>query len=236
MDATESTQTGDGKVPFVFPKWVNYVPILAQVVLGGVGSLALFALYFWGAPSHWYVGYAPVQPVPYSHKRHAGDLGIDCRYCHIAVEKGPHAMVPPAETCMNCHANVATRDPQTGLYVKDSPLIQPLRDSFTNGTPIKWVRAHKVADFAYFDHSRHVAKGVGCVTCHGRVDQMDVVRVEQPLSMVWCLDCHRNPAPNLRPRDQITNMAWTPPDAHMGEKLAQEYRVNAPQSCSGCHR
>ena len=230
MDATESgtgTQGADDKVPFVFPKWANIVPIASQLVLGAVGAVAVFSLYYWGAPSHWYVGYQPKQPVPYSHKLHAGDLGIDCRYCHIAVERGPIAMVPPAETCMNCHAVIR----------KDSPNLQLVRDSFEKGTAIEWVRVHKVADFAYFDHSRHLAKGVGCVSCHGRVDQMDVVQVKEPLSMSWCLDCHRNPEPHLRPKDQLTNMAWQPPErGNLGAQLAQSYHVNPPTSCSGCHR
>ena len=164
MDATEKPANDERKVPFVFPKWVNAVPIASQVVLGSVGAVAIFSLYFWGAPTHWYVGYTPKQPVPYSHKLHAGDLGIDCRYCHIAVEKSPIAMVPPAEICMNCHT----------VVFKDSPRLALVRESFEKGTPIEWVRVHKVADFAYFDHSRHLNKGVGCVTCHGRIDQEEV--------------------------------------------------------------
>lgn len=227
MDATEQKPDDETRVPFVFPKWVNAVPIASQLVLGAVGSVALFSLYFWGAPTHWYVGYTPRQPVPYSHKLHAGDLGIDCRYCHTGAEKSPVAMVPPAETCMNCHA----------VVFKDSPRIALVKESFEKGTPIEWVRVHKVADFAYFDHSRHLNKGVGCVTCHGRIDQQEVVQVSQPLSMSWCLECHRNPAPNLRPKDQVTNMVWEPRSRTAGEQLAQQYHVKAPiASCSGCHR
>jgi hypothetical protein len=131
-------------------------------------------------------------------------------------------MVPPTETCMGCHAVVK----------KDSPKLGALRNSWETGKPVPWVRVHKLPDHVFFDHSVHVAVGVGCVSCHGRIDQMEVVRLDTPLAMGWCLECHRDPAPNLRPKDQITNMTWAPAE---GQALAQA-DVHPPEHCSGCHR
>lgn len=218
----------DSPVPYVFPAWVNQIPRIIPVATAIVGAGVIFSFWFWASPKNTEVGYAPVQPVPYSHKLHAGDYGIDCRYCHTAVEKGPKASVPSADICMNCHTVVK----------HDSPLLQPVRDSYAKGTPIEWIKVHKIADFAYFSHAQHVNKGVGCVECHGRVDQMETVRVEQPLSMSWCLDCHRNPGPHLRPKDQVTNMSWQPEGDRekLGAELVEKYHVNAPEDCSGCHR
>ena len=147
------------------------------------------------------MGYRPVQPVPYSHKLHVGELGLDCRYCHASVEISAVANVPPTQTCMNCHR----------LVKKDSAKLAPIRDSFPSGRPMHWIRVHKLPDYAYFTHRAHVAAGVGCVTCHGRIDEMETVTQMTPLSMSWCLDCHRNPGPNRRPVSEVTNMKWTPP-------------------------
>ena len=146
------------------------------------------------------VGYSPVQPVPYSHKLHAGDLGMDCRYCHTAVETSAMATVPPTETCMNCHARVKNQ----------SPLLAPVRESYATGKPVRWVRIHRLPDFAFFNHSVHISAGVGCVNCHGRVDQMIEVKQVEPLNMAWCLECHR--------------------------RLAGTRGLSPPTHCSGCHR
>jgi hypothetical protein len=217
-------------IPFVFPRWANVVPLLLVVGVLGLLTFTTFAIWYWGSPSFVVQGYAPLQPVPYSHKQHAGDYGIDCRYCHNTVEVSPMAAVPPAQTCMNCHTVVKF----------DSPKLELIRKAVKEGTAVKWVRANKIADFAYFDHSRHLVKGVGCSECHGRVDQMEVVRVNAPLSMAWCLDCHRDPGPRLRPREDVTNMAWTPPAgstrAEIGAELVKRYDVAPPTDCSGCHR
>ena len=217
-------------VPYVFPPWVNQIPRVLPIAGVAFGVVAVLTVWFWFSPKHTEGGYAPKQPVAYSHKLHAGQLGIDCRYCHVAVEKGPNATVPPTETCMNCHTVVKY----------DSPLLEPVRESFASGKPIEWVKVHKVPDFAFFSHAQHVQKGVGCVECHGRVDEMEVVRVSEPLSMSWCLDCHRNPGPNLRPKDQVTNMGWQLPEGEdpvaFGNKLVEQYHVAAPVDCSGCHR
>jgi hypothetical protein len=208
----------------IFPRSLNYLPLVAAVGVALLGGGVTTGIWYYFSPKNTQVGYAPEQPVPYSHKLHAGDLGIDCRYCHANIERSQEAMVPPTQACMGCHAVVK----------KDSPKLAAVRGSWTTGNPVEWVRVHRVADYVYFDHSVHLAAGVGCVSCHGRIDQMDVVRQDQPLNMGWCLECHRNPAPNLRPKDQITNMTWTPtPDE--SAQLAQS-TLKGPEHCSGCHR
>lgn len=207
----------------IFPKWTNQIPTTGTLVLGFVATFATFATWYWASPKHTDVGYAPVQPIPYSHKLHADELGIDCRYCHANVERSQEAMLPATETCMGCHMVVK----------KDSPKLAALRDSWDSGNPVQWVRVHKLPDHVFFDHSVHVAVGVGCATCHGRIDQMEVVRLDKPIAMVWCLECHRDPVPNLRPKDQITNMSWKPSTDPV--ELAQA-DVHPPENCSGCHR
>ena len=240
----------------IFPKWTNDTP--RYITLGSLAAVALgtFGLYWFGSPYHTDVGYMPAQPIKYSHKLHAGDLAIDCRYCHAYVERGPHAGVPATQVCMNCHHQVR----------KDSPLLEPLRKTWTDAadkTPLAWKRIHKLPDFAYFDHSAHVGVGVGenraaigCETCHGRIDTMEVVKQAQPLSMAWCLDCHSDPAPNLRPVDKVTAMGWSGDLAwrdraqaiattlHAPGNLARAqirnadgtYATYSTAGCSGCHR
>ena len=208
----------------IFPRSLNYLPLIAAVGVALLGGGVTFGIWYYFSPKNTQVGYAPEQPVPYSHKLHAGELGIDCRYCHANIERSQEAMIPPTQACMGCHA----------IVKKDSPKLTAIRGSWAGGTPVEWVRVHRVADYAYFDHSVHLAAGVGCVSCHGRVDQMDVVRQDKPLSMGWCLECHRDPTPNLRPKDQITNMTWTP-TAEQAAQFAQA-TVRGPEHCSGCHR
>jgi menaquinone reductase, multiheme cytochrome c subunit len=212
----------------IFPKSTDkYVRIGALIV----GALALgggaFALYV-SNPYVLKTGYSPIQPVPYSHKLHAGDLGMDCYYCHYTANKSGHAAVPATQVCMNCHVRVK---PQ-------SPRLAGVRESYETGKPIEWVRVHKVADFAFFNHQAHVTAGVSCVSCHGRVDQMVEVKQVQPMNMAWCLDCHRNPAPNIRPVDEVTNLAWKPErdPAAIGHEIIKAKGINPPQNCSGCHR
>lgn len=173
-------------------------------------------------------GYAPVQPVEYSHKLHAGDLGMDCRYCHSTVERSAYAAIPATEVCMNCHTRVKT----------ESALLEPVRSSYATGEPIPWVKVHVLPDFVYFNHQAHVTAGVSCVSCHGRVDQMIRVKQMEPLSMTWCLDCHRNPAANVRPVAQVTNLAWQPDrdPAVIGQELIEEKGIQPPTNCAGCHR
>jgi hypothetical protein len=170
------------------------------------------------------------QPVPFSHKHHAGDDGIDCRYCHTSVEKSAFANIPPTHTCMTCHSQIWT----------DSPLLQPVRDSFRTGRPLVWARVHDLPDFVYFNHSIHIKKGISCVSCHGRVDEMPLTAKQHTLSMRWCLNCHRNPEKFIRPREQVFNLAWKPDtdQEKMGQELVRKYHVlNKFQmtNCSTCH-
>jgi len=213
----------------IFPRWTNQVPLLvgAALPLGLLG--VILGVWYWFSPKFTDVGYAPVQPVAFSHQLHAGDLGMDCRYCHNTVERAGFAAVPPQQTCMNCHVNV----------LPESPRIALVRDTYASGEAIEWVKVHMLPDYSYFDHSAHLAAGVGCSSCHGRIDQMPVVYQHEPLSMGWCLECHRNPEPSLRPLDQVTNMAWSAEDAAAyvpSEDPDRTREVNPPQHCSGCHR
>jgi hypothetical protein len=212
----------------ILPPWSNRLP-LAGALAAGLGGLAAvsFVWYFF-SPRFTDVGYRPTQPVPYSHRLHAGELGLDCRYCHASVEVSAVANIPPTAVCMNCHRVVK----------RDSEKLAPIRDSAATGRPMRWVRVHELPDFAYFAHNVHVAAGIGCVTCHGRIDEMEVVTQMQPLSMGWCLECHRNPGPNRRPVSEVTNMKWMPPrdSAALAARLQTERPVHPPVTCSGCHR
>jgi hypothetical protein len=168
------------------------------------------------------------QPVQFDHRHHVADDAIDCRYCHLGVERGASAGIPSTALCMNCHAQVWNK----------SPRLEPVRQSYFTGRPIGWVRVHQVPDFVYFNHQIHVSKGVGCETCHGRVDRMPAIHQVAPLTMGWCLDCHRNPAPNLRPPEAITAMGWAPEKdpAVLAQELLKKYDIHARVSCSTCHR
>ena len=191
-------------------------------------AVAIAGIWYYGSPKFTDVGYRPIQPVPYSHKLHVAELGLDCRYCHASVETSSVANIPPTQACMNCHS----------LVKRDSEALAPIRQSAASGQPMRWIRVHKLPDYAYFTHRAHVAAGIGCVTCHGRIDTMEVVTQVSPLSMSWCLDCHRNPAPFRRPVSEVTNMKWTAPKdaAAMQAKLAVLHPVRPPTDCSGCHR
>jgi hypothetical protein len=215
----------------IFPRWFDW---LAHAAIGGVGlavpAVAVFLGVFYRSDYATGAHEAIRQPVPFSHAHHVGQLGIDCRYCHQSVETSAFAGMPATETCMNCHEQIWT----------GAPLLDPLRTSWKNGTPIRWQRVHNLPGFVYFDHSIHVAKGVGCVECHGRVDTMPLTWQEKPLTMGWCLDCHRNPSPHLRPREEVLNMIWKrDPSDPSGVQLANDYRVRDTHtltSCSTCHR
>jgi hypothetical protein len=212
----------------ILPPWSNKIPLVAAIA-GGVGSVLVVAgVWYFFSPWYTDVGYRPIQPVPYSHRLHAGELGLDCRYCHASVEVSPVANIPPTQTCMNCHKVVK----------RDSDKLAPIRDSAASGRPMHWIRVHHLPDYVYFAHNVHVAAGVGCVTCHGRIDQMETVTQAMPLSMGWCLECHRDPAPRLRPVSEVTNMKWAPPRdaAAFAAKLVSARPVHPPTDCSGCHR
>jgi len=168
------------------------------------------------------------QPVPFSHAHHVGGMGIDCRYCHTSVDKAAVAGVPPTKTCMNCHAQIWNQ----------SPTLEPVRASFRTDTSIEWTRVHDLPDFVYFNHSAHVNKGVGCSTCHGRVDRMPLTWQEKSLQMEWCLECHRRPEKYVRPKAEVYNIAYEPPAGQLalGRELVKEYKINSRTSCSTCHR
>ncbi len=171
------------------------------------------------------------QPVQFSHQHHAGGIGIDCRYCHTSVEVAPSAGIPPTKTCINCHSQIWST----------SPYLEPVRASFRDDKPLQWVRVHDLPDFVYFNHSIHVTKGVGCETCHGRVDKMPLMIQKVSLQMEWCLDCHRDPSRYVRPRDQVTTMGYQPAEAQadLGPRLVKEYKIAGLEhmtSCSVCHR
>jgi NAD-dependent SIR2 family protein deacetylase len=174
------------------------------------------------------VGAAVPQPVPFNHQLHAGNLGIDCRYCHTTVETSAFAGMPDTKTCMNCHSQIFS----------DAPLLEPVRASFQDDRSIQWTRVHDLPDFVYFNHSIHVNKGVGCATCHGRVDLMPLMYQVETLQMSWCLDCHRNPEKFVRPREAVYQMDYKAPSnqLELGKRLVAEYQIQKLTSCSTCHR
>ena len=212
----------------LFTKKANIVPLYLLLALILIVVIITGAFWYWGSPYYTDVGYQPEQPVPYSHKFHVGELGMDCRYCHTGVEISAVAGIPPTQTCMNCHVMVKPT----------SDSLKVVKNSWDNNKPIQWVRVHKSPDYVYFDHSAHVNVGVGCKTCHGRIDRMNVVMQSEPLSMSWCLDCHRNPENHLRPVSKITNMDWLPDESHkeFAQQMIQDLNITPPTGCQGCHR
>jgi len=223
----------------IFPKWSNRLPLLIVVGLlfGGAGVVAGVWYYF--TPKYTRVGYQPLQPVPFSHAVHVDQVGMDCRYCHNAVERSWYSNVPGAQVCNNCHG------PKNGNILGNDPRLALVRESAETGAVIPWVQVHKVPDYVYFNHSVHVRRGVSCLECHGQIHQMDELAHAQPLSMAFCLECHRNPAAKLRPPDKITQLDWTwDPDPAKaadlqklnGEKFMHDWKVQSLQSCSACHR
>jgi hypothetical protein len=210
----------------IFPRELNYLPIALAVVAAGLGASVFVLFWFYFTPSNTQVGYTPKQPVPYSHRLHAGELGMDCRYCHSQIEQSHEAAVPPTQTCMGCHSIVHT----------ESAKLAPVRESWDTDESVAWIRVHQVPDHAYFNHSAHLTAGVGCVSCHGRIDQMEVVGVVEPLAMQWCLNCHRNPEEHIRPPSEVTNMKWEPDEEWLAQRAEVASNLNPPLNCSGCHR
>lgn len=219
----------EGNEPFFnFPPWTDALArVLGAAALFG-GVFLVFIVVYATSPETLDVGYQPVQPVPYSHAMHAGELGIDCRYCHNTVERAAQAAVPPAQTCMNCHDTIRA----------NSDKLQLIRESYATGAAVKWVRAHTLPDYVYFNHKAHVNRNVGCVTCHGRIDKMEVVYQAESLRMGWCLECHRNPEKYLRPAEYITKMDWRPEEKQevQGRRIREENNINPSDDCSTCHR
>ncbi len=203
---------------------------LAGAVTVFVVVLTVGVVWYYFTPKYTRVGYQPKQPAPFSHEFHVGELGMSCKYCHTNVDQSPHSNVPATQTCMNCHTRVKTQSPQ----------LAAVRDSWESGEPVRWNQVHRVPDYAYFNHAVHVNRGVSCQSCHGKVNEMKVVHHDQPLSMSWCLDCHHNPAPHLRPQEEIYNLDWEPAGGEtrleIGQRLQQELQINPPETCQACHR
>lgn len=206
--------------------WLRLIAVLCGLSL--IATVAFVGYYF--TPKYTRVGYQPTQPVPYSHEFHVGQLGMSCRYCHTHVDQAPHSNVPATQTCMNCHLRIKSQ----------SPILAEVRNSWTSGTPVRWNQVHRLPGYAYFNHAVHINRGVGCQSCHGAINEMKVVYHAEPLSMGWCLDCHRNPAPHLRPRNEVYNLDWKPEfsetAAEIGQRLQKELRINPPETCQGCHQ
>lgn len=198
---------------------------LAGALIGGV--VLIFLVWYYFSPEFTDVGYAPEQPVPYSHQLHVGELGMDCRYCHSNVETAAEANIPPTQTCMNCHGQIQS----------ESLALLPVRESWATGSSVEWVKVHHLPDYARFSHAIHVNSGVGCETCHGRVDRMEVVSLVEPLSMGWCLECHRQPEIFLRPTDEVTTMGFEQPSNYVQQNVEriQHEGIVPPTDCSTCH-
>jgi len=214
----------------IFPKSANKLPLQIVVFVVVFANVALAGIWYYATPKYTRVGYAPVQPIPFDHSLHAGQLGLDCRYCHTNVEISEHSNIPATSTCMACHS----------LVKNTSPLLQPLRDSAASGDPVPWVRIHKAPDYVYFNHSVHVNRGVSCVECHGKINEMKIVAHDQPQSMSWCLDCHRHPEQRIRDSKDVFNLDSLTLAAQgrltEAEQRVKDWKINPPQSCSGCHR
>lgn len=224
---------------FHFPTWVNKFTLIvaaSAIAVGGFLATCLFAAIH---PTVVNVGHQPRQPVPFSHKLHAGTLKLDCRYCHNTVDRAGHAAIPPTATCGNCHGGSATTlgERDLGIIHKDSDLLKPIRLSLESQDPVLWERVHDLPDFVYFNHSVHINKGVSCVSCHGRIDKMEVVTQMEPLSMKWCLDCHRNPTPHIRDPELVTKLDLVIDDPESYHQMwADKLEVKPNVSCSTCHR
>ena len=220
-----------GRYHYVFPRWSNALLPTLGVLSVVVPLYAAIIIAYGFSPLTTDVGYEPLQPVPFSHKIHAGELGLDCRYCHNTVEYADKAAIPPTQTCFNCHTQIH----------KDSPKLGPLWESYLTGTAMEWVRVHDLPDFAYFSHAAHVTRGVSCVECHGRIDKMEVVQQHAPLNMGWCLECHRNPEARVRDPKLVTDLAWgfdrtDQERREEGLKWIQLHQLAPNQDCSTCHR
>lgn len=213
----------------IFPKWTNKLPLKLLIGAAVTGTALVAGGWYYFTPKYANVGYKPIQPVAFSHAIHADQLGIDCRYCHSAVEKSWYSNVPATGTCMNCHNQV----------LKDSPKLALVRESYESGKPIPWVQIHKVPDYVYFNHSVHVNRGVSCVHCHGQINKMDEVYQSKSLSMGFCLECHRNPEKFVRDPKQVFNLDYqvdAGAQEAIGKKIVHDWKIMSSQNCSACHR
>jgi hypothetical protein len=215
----------------IFPKWTNRLPLYVGIGAVLVAGAVTAGITYYVTPKYTRVGYQPVQPVAFSHNIHATQLGLDCRYCHNGVEKSWYSNIPSSSTCMNCHNQVLKEDPKLAL-VRESA-------ASANAAPIPWIQIHKVPDYVYFNHSVHVNRGVSCIKCHGEIQKMDEVYHAKPLSMSFCLDCHRAPETQIRNPKDVYNLDLqiSPEEQERnGKKFVHEWKVNASQNCSACHR
>ncbi|MGZ5477572.1 MAG: cytochrome c3 family protein [Thermoanaerobaculia bacterium] len=198
--------------------------IVALAVLAGGGLWFVYQLN--RSPYATLQRVSQAQPVPFSHEHHVAGLGIDCRYCHTTVETSSFAGIPPTATCMNCHAQIWTT----------ADMLAPVRASFATNTSLVWNRVHRLPDFVHFNHGIHTSKGIGCASCHGRVDKMNLMYQATPMTMEWCLSCHRYPEKFVRPKSEVFNMAYVPVNQEiLGPQLVKEYRISKLTSCSSCH-
>lgn len=244
----------------VFPKWMNHFPTASALGGGAAAMTAIGVVWYYFTPSYWEVGYEPIQPVEYSHQIHVGLLGMDCRYCHTDVEESPHANIPDSSTCMNCHT-AGTKLADDGTYEFDpaqtfylnsdliakhhanNPNLIRLRNAYAEGRPVEWRRVHKLPDYVMFNHAAHINAGVSCYSCHGRIDQQAVVRQEHPLSMGWCLECHRDPTDALIDTNEIriTDLGaveaqlMSENQAERGRELQEQGVIVPSDSCGTCH-
>jgi len=213
----------------LFPKSFNKLPLQLAVYLVVLVGVATAGITYYMTPKYTRVGYAPIQPVPYSHAKHVGELGLDCRYCHSTIDTAG-AAVPTSQTCMNCHNQIKTA----------SPALAVIRDSYQTGKSVPWVHVHVMPTYVYFDHSIHVNRGISCVECHGKINHMEVVTQKKPMSMGFCLDCHRDPASHVREKGDIYNLDSKTIAEKEGieaaRKFVHDWNIKPPQSCSGCHR
>lgn len=238
---------GTNVAHFVFPKWTNTLLPMLGVAALAVPLYAVGIVWYGFSPLTTDVGYEPAQPVPFSHKVHAGDLGMDCRYCHNTVERAAKAAIPPTQTCMNCHTAIHNVPAAGDPAVITNQNLQPLITSYMEGTSMNWRRVHDLPDYAYFDHSAHVTRGVSCVECHGRIDRMETVYQFAQLDMGWCLSCHRDPVARVRDPDDVFDLGWQPGEdvigatltdkrVAVGQRIIQDNRISPNTDCSTCHR
>ncbi len=216
-------------MPQIFGPASNTIAKVSIVTVIGLAASTLAVAYIMDrGPWTTSVSMAPEQPIPFSHKHHVKDDGIDCRYCHTSVENSAYAGYPPTETCMSCHSQIWNQ----------ATLTQPIRDSWQSGKSIEWTKVHDLPDYVYFNHSIHVNKGIGCSTCHGAVNEMALMYKVNTLNMNWCLSCHRNPAQFIRPKSEVFNINYRYPSnqAELGPKLVKEYHVQSLVDCVTCHR
>jgi hypothetical protein len=237
-----------------FPRWTNWLPLKIMVCGTVIVTALVGATWYYDTPKYTRVGYMPTQPVPFPHDLHVTQLGMDCRYCHNAVEVAAHSNIPDTQVCMNCHTQVQ----------KENPKLEPVRSSWATGQPVSWVQIHRTPDYVYYNHSAHVNRGISCYSCHGEVNHMPVIYHAKPHSMAWCLECHRAQENFLRPEDQITNLNWNPDDVkpadfvakygqpegvtedwskkqnltqrEIGLTLKERWKIQPPLNCQGCHR